>query len=109
MQGELRVLPRHLPFLPSDTATSLLERIQESVPRSESSAQSADMPLSSNVEQILTVSSELRHSLQSKEVTPLHLLLAVLMNGSHTRVQALRNLGITEERVQNAIRTENQE
>jgi L-aminopeptidase/D-esterase-like protein len=61
------------------------------------------MPISSGLREILAAASDLREGLQSKEVTPLH-LLAVTMHASHGGVQALRAVGITEEDVLEAIR-----
>jgi Clp amino terminal domain, pathogenicity island component len=53
----------------------------------------------------LAAAGALREKLQSKKVTPLH-LLAALLAGSHNRVQALQEAGITEEKVLDAIRRE---
>jgi ATP-dependent Clp protease ATP-binding subunit ClpA len=100
-------LTTHQPFLPPDAATSLLESIQRSLPRSQSIPTSADMAISPALGQTLAAASDLREKLQSKEVTPLH-LLAVLLAGSHKRVQALRDAGITEEKILDVIRRENQ-
>ena len=105
LTGELMGLPKHQPFLPPDTATSVLESIHQSQSRSQPIPASTDMPISSRLEEILAAANELRIELQSKEVTPLH-LLAVMMRGSHRRVQALRDVGITEEEVLKAIRPE---
>jgi Clp amino terminal domain, pathogenicity island component len=60
------------------------------------------MPISSGLGEILAAASDLRQKLQSKEVTPLH-LLAVTMRESHSGVYALRDVGITEEEVLKAI------
>ena len=97
----------HQPFLPPGAATSLLESIQRSLPRSQSIPTSADMAISPALEETLAAASDLREKLQSKEVTPLH-LLAVLLAGSHKAVQALRDAGITEEKVLDVIRREDQ-
>ena len=93
--------------MPPDAATSVLENIHQSHPRSQSIPQSTDMPISSGLGEILAAASELRKELQSKEVTPLH-LLAVTMRGSHSGIQTLRDVGITEEEVLKAIRKEDQ-
>lgn len=65
------------------------------------------MPIYSGLGEILAAANDLREELQSKEVTPLH-LLAVTMCGSHNGLQALRDFGITEEDVLKAIRKEDQ-
>jgi ATP-dependent Clp protease ATP-binding subunit ClpA len=105
MTGELMVLPKHQPFLPPDTATSVLESIQKSPPHSQPVPQSADMPISSALEQALAAAIDVRKKLHSKEVTPLH-LLAVLMQTSQKGVRALREAGITEEEVLRVIQKE---
>jgi hypothetical protein len=65
------------------------------------------MPISPALGETLAAATDLGKSLQSKEVTPLH-FLAVMMRGSHCGVEALRDAGITEEEVLNAIRKEDQ-
>ena len=104
--GKFIGLTTHQPFLPA-AATSLLESIQQSQPQSQSIPTSADMAISPALGETLAAAIDLREKLQSKEVTPLH-LLAVLLAGSHQRVQALRDAGITEEQVLDVIRREDQ-
>ncbi len=105
MGGEFMGSPEHHAFLPPDAGTSLLENIHQSHPRSQPIPQSTDMPISSDLGEILEYASVLRKELRSKEVTPLH-LLAVMMRRSHSGIQALRDVGITEEEVLKAIREE---
>jgi len=95
--GKFIGLTTHQPFLPPAAATSLLESIQQSLPQSQSIPTSADMAISPALGETLAAAIDLREKLQSKEVTPLH-LLAVLLAGSHQRVQALRDAGISEEK-----------
>ena len=66
-----------------------------------------DMPISSDLGEILAAASELRKELQSKEMTPLH-LLAVTLRGSHggIAIDSLRDVGITEEKILEALRKE---
>lgn len=108
MEGEFMGSPEHHAFLPADTATSVLENIQQSHPRSQPIPQSTDMPMSSELEEILVAASELRKELQSKEVMPLH-LLAVALRRSHSGIQSLWDVGVTEEEVLRAIRKEDLE
>jgi hypothetical protein len=103
--GELMVLPKHQPFLPPDAATNVLESIRQLLPRSQFIPDSADMPISSGLAEALAAATDLGKTLQTKEVTPLH-LLAVLMRGSHKGVKALREAGITEEEIVKVIRKE---
>jgi hypothetical protein len=63
------------------------------------------MPISSGLAETLAAATDLGKTLQTKEVTPLH-LLAVLMRGSHKGVKALREAGITEEEIVKVIRKE---
>jgi hypothetical protein len=105
MEGQFMGSPEHHAFLPPDTATSVLENVHRSHPRSQPIPDSTDMPISSDLGEILAAASELRKELQSKEVTPLH-LLAVTMRRSHSGIQELREVGITEEDVLRAIRKE---
>jgi hypothetical protein len=107
MTGQLMALPKHQPFLTPDAATSVLESIRELLPRSQPIPNSTDMPISPALGETLAAATDFGKSLQSKEVTPLH-LLAVMMRGSHRGVEALRDAGITEEEVLNAIRKEDQ-
>ena len=107
MTGQLMALPKHQPFLTPDAATSVLESIHELLPRSQAIPNSTDMPISPALGETLAAATDLGKSLQSKEVTPLH-FLAVMMRGSHCGVEALRDAGITEEEVLNAIRKEDQ-
>lgn len=107
MTGQVMVLPKHQPFLTPDTANRVLESIHESLPRSQPIPNSTDMPISPALGETLAAATDLGKSLQSKEVTPLH-LLAGMMRGSHRGVQALRDVGITEAEVLNAIRKEDQ-
>jgi len=107
MDGQCMDSPEHYAFLSPDAATSVLENIHKSHPRSQPVPHSTDMRISSGLGEILAAAIELRKELQSKEVTPLH-LLAVTMRGSHSGIQALRDVGITEEEVLKAIRKDDQ-
>lgn len=97
----------HHPFLPPDAASSLLENIQRSEPQSQAIPTFADMGLSPALEETLAAASDLKKMLQSKRLTPLH-LLAALLAGSTKKVQALLDAGITEEKVLDVIRREDQ-
>ena len=103
--GTRMLSPQHQPFLTAEVATKLLEGIHESLHPSQGIPHSVDMPLSSSLREAFDAANELAKTLESTEVTPLH-LLAVLMPGSHPRVRILRDLGITDEEVLKAIRKE---
>jgi len=105
LEGQFMDSPEHHPFLPPDTATNVLEKIHQLHPRSQPIPHSTDMPISSDFGEILAGASQLRKELQSKEVTPLH-LLAVTLRRSHGEIgiDPLRDAGITEEKILEAIR-----
>src|SRR5690348_5104855 len=103
--GQFVPATSHHPFLPPDAASSLLENIQRSVPLSPAIPTSADMGLSPALKDTLAAASDLKKMLQSKKLTPLH-RLAALLAGSHETVQSLRTPGITEETVVALIRRE---
>jgi ATP-dependent Clp protease ATP-binding subunit ClpA len=108
MTGELMAFPKHQPFLPPDTASSVLESIRESLPHSQAVPQSTDMPISSALQEALAAAIDVGKKLHSKEVTPLH-LLAALMQTSQKGARALREAGITEEEVLRVIQKEEHE
>ena len=98
---------RHTPFLPAEVAISVIEEIQNALPRRQPIPISADMPISPALSLVLGVANDLQQKLQSKQVTPLHLLAAVL-SGSTIGVLSLRDAGITQETVVDAIRKEDE-
>jgi hypothetical protein len=104
--GQVVGVTTHQPFFSPDVATTLLENIRRSLPRSESIPTSVDMAISPALGETLGAARDLREKLQSKEVTPLH-LLAALLSGTQSG-EALRDAGITEEKVFDAIRREDQ-
>ena len=97
----------HVAFLPSEVAARVIEEIQDASPRRPSISTSADMSISPALGQVLTVASDLQQKFQSKQVTHLHLLAAVLA-GSTKGVLSLRDAGITKETVIDAIRKEDE-
>ena len=97
----------YVAFLPSAVAARVIEEIQDASPRRPSISTSADMSISPALGQVLTVASDLQQKFQSKQVTHLHLLAAVLA-GSTKGVLSLRDAGITKETVIDAIRKEDE-
>jgi hypothetical protein len=63
------------------------------------------MWISAELGTTLTLAIELREKIKSLEVTPFH-LWAVLVAGADSRLQCLRDAGITEDKVLNVIRSE---
>lgn len=104
--GTVVCLKPHQSFLPTDLATSVLEE-QQALPRSQPVADSTDMSISAELGTTLTLAIQLREKLKSQEVTPMH-LWAVLLAGADSRLQRLRDAGITEDKVLRAIRSEDQ-
>jgi hypothetical protein len=86
----------------------LRERIQDTLPRRQSVPTSANMSISPALSLILAVANDLQQKFQSKRLTPLHLLAAVLAVPTKG-VLSLRNAGITQETVIDAIRREKEE
>ena len=95
----------HVPFLPSEVAARVLAGVQDTLPRRQSIPTSADMSISPALSLVLAVANDLQQRFQRKQVTPLHLLAAVLA-GSTKGVLSLRDTGITPETVIDAIRKE---
>jgi ATP-dependent Clp protease ATP-binding subunit ClpA len=100
--SQLPVEP-HTAFLPAEVAVKLLAEVQDALPRRQSVPASADLPVSGALSLVLGVANDLQQKFQSKQVTPLHLLAAVLA-GSTNGVLSLREAGITQETVIDAIR-----
>ena len=98
----------HTAFLPAEVAARLLAEIQDTLPRRQSISTAADMPISPALSLVLGVANDLQQKFQSKQVTPLHLLAAVLA-GSTKGVLSLRDAGITQETVIDAVRKEKEE
>jgi hypothetical protein len=94
---------RHTAFLSSEVAISVIEEIQNVSPRRQPIPTSADMSISPALSLVLGLANDLQQKFQSKLVTPLHLLAAVLA-GSTKGVLSLRDAGITQETVIDAIR-----
>jgi len=95
----------HVAFLPSEVATRVIEEIQDASPLRQSIPTSADMAISPALSQVLGMANDLQQEFQSQQVTPMHLLAAVLA-GSTKGVLSLRDAGITQETVIDAIRKE---
>jgi hypothetical protein len=95
---------RHTAFLPSEVAISVIEEIK-ALPRRPQVPTSANMSISPALSLVLGVANDLQQKFQSKQATPLHLLAAVLA-GSTKGVLSLRDAGITQETVIDAIRKE---
>ena len=95
----------HTAFLPAEGAARVIEEIQDASPHRQPIPTSADMSISPALSIVLGVANDLQQKFQSKQVTPLHLLAAVLA-GSTKGVLSLRDAGITQETVIDAIRKE---
>ena len=95
----------HTAFLPAEGAARVIEEIQNASPHRQPISVSADMSISPALSIVLGVANDLQQKFQSKQVTPLHLLAAVLA-GSTKGVLSLRDAGITQETVIDAIRKE---
>jgi hypothetical protein len=99
--GTLAGQKSHPAFLPSENAAHLLETLHQT-PRSQAIATSTDMQISPALSETLAAASDLKETLQ-KELTPLHLLAAVLRQSTEG-APLLREIGITEDQIIEAIR-----
>ena len=79
----------HTAFLPAEVGARLLAEIQDASPHRQPVPTSANMAISPALSLVLGVANDLQQKLQSKQVTPLHLLAAVLA-GSTNGVLSLR-------------------
>jgi len=95
--------PHPVPFFPSEVAAMLLAKIEELSPHSEPIPKSRDMPMSSEFTQVLNAAQDLRRQFQSAKVYPLHLLAAALGDPSSKASQVLRDAGISQEKVLEAL------
>ena len=95
----------HTAFLSAEVAARVIEEIQNASPRRQPTSTSADVSISPALSLVLGVANDLQQKFQSKQVTPMHLLAAVLA-GSTKGVLSLRDAGFTQETVIDAIRKE---
>lgn len=95
--------PHPVPFFPPEVAAMLLAKIDEHSPHSEPIPQLTEMPTTSELTQVLNAAQDLRRQFQSAKVYPLHLLAAALGDPSSKASQVLRDAGISQEKVLEAL------
>jgi ATP-dependent Clp protease ATP-binding subunit ClpA len=97
----------HVPFYEADVAAVLLERLGAASARTDiacSPSPEADIPVAAEVEHVLREAHELKQRLHDSSVEPLHLLAAALIEESSAQVQLLQDVGISPDRVLEALR-----
>jgi hypothetical protein len=104
--GPTRVLPSppHSPFFPAETAGQLLTKIEDILPQSEAISQTVDMPLSPELQRAFERAGDLQNMLHHEQISPLHLLAAVLEEESNQYVRLLREVGITKDQARKRLR-----
>jgi hypothetical protein len=95
---------RSKPFFRPDVASGLLARLDAVASHAEPVATSQDLPVSAELEQILTAAEALRRDRQAQKVEPLDLLSAALADRSNRAAQLFLEAGITLEVVLDAIK-----
>lgn len=96
----------HHAFFSPDVASETLRKIEELLPKSNPVANSVEIPLSPSLKGTLDFVRVLVERLEQNHVEPLHLLAAVLAEESSNGARILKDSGITQEKVFEAIRGE---
>ena len=85
------------PFFAPETASAILMRLQQILPRGEAIPDSVDMPTSSDLRSAFDAAMTLKTELHYQKVEPLHLLAAVLSEHSTQTSAVLGDFGISRE------------
>ena len=93
-----------VPFLAPETASAILEKLQEILPHGKAIPDNVDMPTSTALSRAFDAALTLKTELHHKEVEPLHLLAAVLGEEPSQVSDTLRGFGISKEGVITAIK-----
>lgn len=89
--------PPH-PFFSPEAANDFLAKIEGILPRSEPVGTSTEIPLSSAAEHAFNSAEEIQTRFRHSQIEPLHLLAALLAEGSSPSVKLLHESGITQEK-----------
>ena len=92
-------LPSHSPFFPTGTASELMTRIEELLPKSEPIGHTVEVPLSPELQYAFDGAKDLQNMFRHEQIGPLHLLAAVLADESSQYTKLLQNVGITKAQV----------
>lgn len=95
--------PHPVSFFSPEVADMLLTKIEELSPHSEPVPNSTDMPTTSELTRVLNAVQDISHQFHSAKVYPLHLLAAALSDPSSQASQILRDAGISQEKVLEAL------
>ena len=92
------------PFFSGEVASKALLRLHTTLPQQGPVADSVDMTVSPNLQQILNAATTLAEELHHSQVQPLHLVAAILAEESSEPAQILREAGISKDAVIQALR-----
>ena len=94
----------HQAFLVADTAAKVLSMLKSAAPHYEPGIPlQQDIPLSIGLTRILETAQEIKQRFQQTNMTPLHLLAAVIEVGNSRAADVLRENGISQEKIFEAI------
>jgi hypothetical protein len=91
--------PPHNPFFSPEAANDFLAKIEGILPRSAPVGTSTEIPLSSAAVHAFKSAEEIQTRFRHSQIEPLHLLAALLTEGSSPGVKLLQDSGITQEKV----------
>jgi Clp amino terminal domain, pathogenicity island component len=89
----------HVPFLSVTVAQHLLANLEKGLLRSQRIALTTEVPLSLALEQVFSSAKDVRTRFRHNQIEPLHLLAAILAEGSGQGVKLLQDSGVTHEKV----------
>jgi hypothetical protein len=91
------------PFFSAETASQLLLRINDSLPRANAVPGSADMSVDPDLAHIFEAAAALAGQLHHEKVTPLHLLAAISAEENCEFAEILQSSGVTREAILEAL------
>jgi len=94
------------PFFSAEVASKALLRLHDILPQQEPVADSVDMTMSPGLQHILNAATTLAGEYHHSQVQPLHLVAAILAEERSGPAEILREAGISEEAVIQALRTQ---
>lgn len=93
----------HTPFFPQKTAQDLLTRMQKHLPRSRPTSPTTSASVSPALRRVFDSAKAFQSRLQGNHIEPLHLLAAILTEGSSEGAASLQGCGLTCEKVLRAL------
>lgn len=99
----LPVVELHDHFFPAQRASDLIRRLEDALPSADALPATAEIPMSPGVKKMLGVAGELAGRLGQSQVHPMHLLAAILAQGSSLGAALLLEAGLSQDKVAEAI------